>query len=154
IHLLACRDGKWADGPSLPGAKAGENRWHPAVAAGPDGKVAVAYDVYHDGDYDVHVAVLDGERVTDHAVAASPSYEARPSVAYDAHGRLWIAYEEGPEKWGKNYGALDEDKGHPLYSVRSVRVACLAEGKLLKPAAELPTSRPAGPAQMNLQTVR
>jgi hypothetical protein len=154
IALFTCRDGKWADGPALPGAKAGANRWHPALAAGPDGQVAVAYDVYDDGDFDVHVAVIDGGKVTDHPVARSPRFEARPSVAYDLQGRLWVAYEEGPERWGKHYGALDTDRGRPLYDVRSVRVACLRDGKLFKPAAELPTSAPVGQAQFNLQTVR
>jgi hypothetical protein len=155
IRLLTCRDGKWADGPELPGAKAGENRWHAALAAGPDGQVAVAYDVYRDGDYDVHVAVVNGKDVKDYAVAESPLFEARPSLAYDPQGRLWIAYEEGPDQWGKNFGALDTDRGHPLYNVRSVRVACLADGKLQKPEAELPTSKQNQPrAQPNLQTPR
>jgi hypothetical protein len=154
IALFTCRDGKWADAPALPEPKAGENRWSPALAAGPDGKVAVAYDVYKDGDYDVHVAVLDGKQATTYVVADSPKFEARPAVAYDPQGRLWIAYEEAPEKWGKNFGALDQDKGHPLYNVRSVRVACLIDGKLYKPAAELPTSTQRNPGQPNLQTVR
>ncbi|HKA07089.1 MAG TPA: hypothetical protein VKD71_07510, partial [Gemmataceae bacterium] len=48
--------------------------------------------------------------------------------------------EEGPELWGKDYGALAAEKGQPLYSSRSVRVACLVDGKLMRPAAELPTS--------------
>src|SRR5262249_35516578 len=63
-----------------------------------------------------------------------------PSCAYDAKGRLWIAYEEGPELWGKDYGALVPNKGNPLYNARSVRVVCLDNGKLFKPA-DLPTSR-------------
>jgi hypothetical protein len=154
ISLFTCRDGKWAEGPVLPGTRAGSNRWYPAVAAGPKGQVAVAYDVYQDGDYDVHVAVLDGQRLTDYAVAQSKRFEARPAVAYDREGRLWVAYEEGPEGWGKNYGALETDRGNPLYNVRSVRVACLVGGKLFKPAAELPISKVAGKAQMNFQTIR
>jgi hypothetical protein len=154
IALFTCHDGKWADGPTLPGAKTGENRWYPAIAAGPDGQIAVAYDVYKDGDYDVHVAVSDGKKVTDYAVAESPLFEARPSVTYDPQGRLWIAYEEGLEKWGKNFGALDQDRGNPLYNVRSVRVACLVDGKLFKPAAELPTSTQRNKGQPNLQTPR
>jgi hypothetical protein len=154
IALSTCRDGKWSDGLTLPGAKAGENRWYPALAAGPNGEVAVAYDLYRDGDYDVHVAVVNGKDVKEYAVAESPKFEARPSVAYDPQGRLWIAYEEGPEKWGKNFGALDEDRGNPLYNVRSVRVACLVDGKLQKPAAELPTSTQRNKGQPNLQTPR
>jgi hypothetical protein len=139
ISLFRCKDGKWGDGPALPAAKKGENRWAPALAAGPDGKVALAYDVYRAGDYDVFVALIDGERVTEHAVATSARFEARPSLAFDAAGRLWIAYEEGPEKWGKDYGALVPKGGNPLYSSRSVRVVCLEDGKLLAPA-ELPAS--------------
>ena len=155
IRLFTRRDGKdWEDGPTLPGAKAGENRWYPALTAGPNGQVAVAYDVYKEGDYDVHVAVVNGKEVNDFAVAESPKFEARPSVVYDTQGRLWIAYEEGPDKWGKNFGALDSDKGQPLYNVRSVRVACLVDGKLFTPAAELPTSVQKNKGQPNNQVVR
>jgi hypothetical protein len=139
ISLFHYKDGKWSDGPALPAAKKGENRWAPALAAGPDGKVALAYDVYRSGDYDVFVALIDGERVTEQPIATSAKFEARPSLAFDAAGRLWIAYEEGPVKWGKDYGALVPKGGDPLYSARSVRVVCLEDGKLLAPAA-LPTS--------------
>jgi hypothetical protein len=144
IALFQCRDGRWTEGPALPGHKEGANRWYPALAAGPDGQVAVAYDVYQDGDYDVHVAVIDGGKVTDHLIAGSPKFEARPAVVYDPQGRLWVAYEEGPERWGKDFGALEKvNQGHPLYDARTVRAACLVDGKLLKPAAELPA--PQGP---------
>jgi hypothetical protein len=154
IVLFTCRDGNWSEGPVLPGSKQGENRWHAALTASADGKVAVAYDVYKNGDYDVHVAVVDRDRVTDIPVASSARFEARPSVAYDPQGRLWLAYEEGPEKWGKNCGALETDRGHPLYDVRSVRVVCFVDGKLYKPVTELPTSAPIGQAQMDFQTLR
>jgi hypothetical protein len=154
IALMTCHDGKWTEGPQLTARASGENCWYPALASSADGKIAVAYDVYKDGDYDVHVAVIDKGRVTDFAVADSRRFEARPALAYDAQGRLWIAYEEGPEKWGKNYGALETDRGNPLYSVRSVRVACLADGKLLKPLAELPTSVARETVQMSFQNVR
>jgi hypothetical protein len=140
ISLFRSKDGKWTDGPALPTPARGENHWNPALAAGPDGKIAVAYDVYKDGDYDVFVSVVDGDKVAETAVATSPRFEARPSLAYTADGRLWIAYEEGPEKWGKDYGILDAKDGNPLYSARSVRVVCLEEGKLQKPVAELPTA--------------
>jgi hypothetical protein len=119
--------------------------WNPTVAASPRGQVAYAYDAYQRGDFDVavptgqasaHSEVLTKPRI----VAGTPRFEARPSLCYDPQGRLWIAYEEGPEKWGKDYGALDADDGYPLYNQRSVRVVCLQDGKLFRPAAELPTS--------------
>ncbi len=127
----------------------GENCWHPAIAAAPTGQVAVAYDVYHQGSYDVRLAMFDpgvkDPRII--TIAATPKFEARPSIVYDASGRLWIAYEEGPEQWGKDYGSLVPDRGQPLYSARSVRVVCLdTDGKLKKPTAELPTSTVVPPA--------
>ena len=121
--------------------KKGENCWHPAIAADSTGKVAVAFDIYRDGDYDVQVAIFDksGKR-SDHAVAQTRKAEMRPAVAYQ-DDRLWIAYEEGPENWGQDSGAQVSGKGEPLYSRRSVRVVCLdAGGTLQRPLAELPTS--------------
>jgi hypothetical protein len=66
--------------------------------------------------------------------------QERQCERVEAQGRLWIAYEEGPELWGKDWGPLAPKKGNTLYSARSVRVVCLQDGKLFKPAAELPTS--------------
>jgi hypothetical protein len=118
----------------------GVNAWNPVLAAGPDGKAALAFDVYNDGDYDVQAVVAKGNTNTVQIVASSSRFEARPSVAYDAKGRLWVAYEEGPEQWGKDSGALART-GNPLYSDRSVRVVCLdTDGTLKRPAAELPSS--------------
>ncbi len=142
IGWMSCRDGKWGPGRVLADQNKGENRWHPAIAAGPTGEVAFAYDVYRDGDYDVEVAVLDRDRKqgTIVPIATSAKFEARPSLAYDARGRLWIAYEEGPERWGKDYGALVANQGNPLYNARSVRVVCLDGDQLHRPTAGLPTS--------------
>src|SRR5262249_41630708 len=147
-------EGEWGPARPVTVQRTGENQWYPALAAGPDGKIAVAYDVYKDGDYDVEVVIVDEKVSPVKVVAGSARFEARPSLAYDAKGRLWIAYEEGAEKWGKDYGALDADDGSPLYNVRSVRVACLKDGKLLKPVAELPNSGPVGQAQMNFRSPR
>ena len=71
------------------------------------------------------------------AVASSPRFEARPGLAVDKGNRVWIAYEEGDENWGKDYGSLAPGKGNPLYSARSVRVVCLdTDGKLAIATAE------------------
>ncbi len=116
-----------------------ENRWNHAVAASLDGAEWIAYDYYNrdTGDYDIAVNPAGGRGGT---TLASRRFEARPSLTCDPKGRLWIAYEEGPEKWGKDSGALAHG-GEPLYSDRSVRVLCIdADGKLKRPSAELPTS--------------
>jgi hypothetical protein len=141
IALSSCARGKWKSKKLLMSLKGGENMWHPALAAGPAGQVAVAYDTYRDGDYDVHAIVdVHGKKPLGKPIAALSRFEARPAIAYDARGRLWIAYEEGPERWGKDFGALGKNDGKPLYNERSARVACLDGDRLLRPAAALPTS--------------
>jgi hypothetical protein len=131
------------------------NIWHPTLASGPGDKFAVASDEYarSSGDYDVWVLAKEIP-FSPPLVASSSRFEARPSACYDAKGRLWIAYEEGPEKWGKDSGALAHG-GEPLYSDRSVRVVCLdTDGKLKRPAAELPTSHVGNPgAQLEAKVV-
>jgi hypothetical protein len=136
------KQGPWKNQAVLAGNK-GENCWHPALAADNTGKVALAYDIYRNGDYDVDVAIFDQGTTKPkvYPVAASARAEMRPSLAYQGD-KLWIAYEEGPEKWGKDYGALAPPGGNPLYSERSVRVLqVLSDGTLKKPQAELPTSK-------------
>ncbi|HEY7424485.1 MAG TPA: hypothetical protein VH682_09675 [Gemmataceae bacterium] len=123
-----------------------DHSWHPSMATGADGQIAVAYDTYASGDYDIAALIHpDGQQTRNQSIIASGRFEARPSTCYDAKGRLWIAYEEGPEKWGKDSGALAHG-GDPLYSDRSVRVVCLdSDGKLKRPMAELPTSHVGNP---------
>jgi hypothetical protein len=106
---------------------------------------AVVFDAFEEGDYDIFLNTFkslgDFERFRRTQLTNSPRFEARPSAVYDKQGRLWVAYEEGPEHWGKDYGALDNDAGgNPLYNRRSVKVVCLANGQLTQPAAELPVS--------------
>jgi hypothetical protein len=162
IHVVTRKDGKWKPGfdeegfvgkdfvfsggasrTILFGRSAGEgNSWNPGLAPGPNGEWTIALDGYQDGDYDAWIHTIRPKSLFgDPDIAASSSFEARPSISYDPQGRLWIAYEEGPEQWGKDYGALVPGKGNPLYNERSVRVVCLQGGKLFRPVAELPTGK-------------
>src|ERR1700736_5882046 len=70
--------------------------WDPAIAAAPNGEVAISWDTYDKGDYDVYLRRV---RFTDHValdapipIAATVNFVGRSSLAYDAQNRLWIAY--------------------------------------------------------------
>ena len=104
-------------------SKSTANEWNPAIAADSNGRVSVAWDSYRNGNYDVYVrtAAGPGSWGAETPVAATRRYEAYPSIAYDPAGTLWIAYEDGPEKWGKDFGAY-ETTGFSLYEGSAVRL--------------------------------
>jgi hypothetical protein len=115
--------------------------WGQALAADKNGAVVEAYDCFENGDYDVKLHSWDGpDAGQTRVLAGSAQFEARPSIVYDPQGRLWIAYEVGPQNWGRDFGLLDFEAGSPLYNSRSVRVVCWSDGRLWKPKAVLPTS--------------
>jgi hypothetical protein len=111
------------------------NCWVPAIAAAKNGRVAIAWDTYEKGDYDVWMREFNSDGTAQEArpVANSPEYEARASVAYDGESRLWIAWERSGATWGKNWGALDH-RGIGLYQGRQIGMLVLADGKWMEPA--------------------
>lgn len=134
----------WKEPRAISRSKA--NDWTPAIAADSRGRVYVAWDTYDKGNYDVLLFALDkeGKEGKVRSVADSPRFEARPNLVCDQKDRLWIAYEEGDEQWGKDYGTgkplqhgLPKNLGFALYINRTVRVKCLADGKLRQPAGDL-----------------
>jgi hypothetical protein len=125
------------------------NEWNPAIATDSTGAVTVAWDSYRNGSYDVYArtATTDGVWGPEIPVAATAKYEAYPSIAYDPQGLLWIAYEEGAENWGKDFGA-HESTGVSLYQGRAIRLIALdRSGALLKPSVDPDTVLP-GLAQL------
>jgi len=110
------------------------NCWAPAIAS-TAGKVAIAWDTYEKGDYDVWMREFAGGKPGEaRPVANTPDYEARPAMTYDKTGALWIAWEKSGATWGKNYGALVKDQGIPLYRDRQIGLAVLKDGQWLQPA--------------------
>jgi hypothetical protein len=114
------------------------NEWNPSIAAGADGRVTVAWDSYRNGNYDIYLRTArpNGSWDAERALANSARYEAYPSLAYAPGGRLWIAYEEGSERWGKDWGA-EESSGVALYQGRAIRlVGVEPDGRLVRPRVD------------------
>jgi hypothetical protein len=132
----------WDEPKRLSQSKA--NDWSPTIAADSQGRVFVAWDTYDKENYDVVMREAGSNSPLVH-VANSAQFEARPNLYCDAKDRLWIAYEEGNEQWGKDYASengfrnvgLADNPGFGLYVDRTVKVRCLENDKLLQPAGEL-----------------
>jgi hypothetical protein len=123
--------------------------WDPAIAAAPNGEVAISWDTYDKGDYDVYLRRV---RFTDQIgledpipVAATVNFEARSSLAYDFQNRLWIAYEVAGSRWGKDFGAYDTT-GLPLYSGHTIQVRCLIGNDLYATTDDVARVLPGAPA--------
>jgi hypothetical protein len=131
--------------------------WDAAIATAPDGEVAISWDTYDKGDYDVYVRRV---RFTDQigmddpiAIAATNSFEARSSIAYDFQNRLWIAYEVSGPRWGKDFGAYDTS-GIALYQNHTIQVRCLIGNDVYSTANDVATVLPQQPnTQMFLPDV-
>jgi hypothetical protein len=134
--LLAAVDGPNGGTPYRV-SKTPANEWSPSLAIGPEGRAFVAFDTYRAGNYDV---VLHEVRVgaeasegQDIPIAESARYEARPVVAIDPRGRVWVAYEERDADWGKDSENLVDGKGSSLYRSAAVRVRCVDGRRVLAP---------------------
>ena len=143
------------------------NCWAPAIATGEksvksnskssSAHVAVAWDTYDKGDYDVWVREFDlSRRITSEPrpVANTPDYEARPALTYDKSGALWISWEKSGPTWGKDWGAYAKDKGIGLYRDRQIGLAILKDGKWMQPAEGFESALPGAVKRKNQKNVR
>jgi len=124
------------------------NDWSPALATDSKGNVYVAWDTYDKGNYDVRLHRIGKDEKT-WTVAGTAKFEARPQIVCDGKDRVWIAYEEGDEDWGKDYAnaqfrriGLQKNPGFALYIHRTVKVKCLVDDKLHQPASDLQQAFP------------
>ncbi|MEZ5351491.1 MAG: DUF3604 domain-containing protein [Bryobacteraceae bacterium] len=127
------------------------NEWNPSIAAGAGGRMTIAWDTYRNGSYDVMMRTLtNGRWGREMPAAATARYEAHPSISYAPDGRLWLAFEEGSELWGKDWGA-DESSGVSLYQGRAVRVRAFEpDGKMLDAVSDVGSVLP-GPANAHVE---
>ncbi|MBI3208640.1 MAG: hypothetical protein HYZ37_07040 [Candidatus Solibacter usitatus] len=147
--LVAAQNGDTFTAESVVSASRSESDWDPSIAAASNGEVAVAWDTYDKGNYDVYFRRMkwDGSVKMEApvAAAASPNFEARASVAYDGQNRLWVAYEASGAKWGKDFGAY-ETTGVALYQDHDIRVKCFQGSQAMVTSAELKDALPGAAA--------
>ncbi|MGE0760927.1 MAG: hypothetical protein AB7O38_28205, partial [Pirellulaceae bacterium] len=111
------------------------NDWHPAAAPLAGGGIAVAWDTYEQGDYDIRCRTCQPDGTAWGPVVSvtrAETMEARPSIAADLSGRLWIAYDTAGPYWGKDTGFMLElaraPQGTRLYEGRGVAVSVVEAG--------------------------
>jgi len=116
------------------------NDWWPAAAFDSEGKLFVAFDSYDRGNYDVKlVADAAGRQPRTVEVAATPLFEARPSVVVDRADRVWVAYEEAGQNWGKDTGMRWRGpSGEQLYWAREIVLRCVEAGEVRQAAGLVP----------------
>jgi hypothetical protein len=135
------------------------SNWDPAIAANPkNGEVAISWDTYDKGDYDVYFrrATMSGGiqwlTTSPVPVAASTFFEAKSSIVYDQNNRLWVAYEQSADKWGKDWGAYDTT-GIALYQSHTIKLKVFdANSNAYTTAADLNTVLPTPNTLPSLQT--
>jgi hypothetical protein len=140
-------DGSWS--PERTVSTQNGNCWTPAITAMANGgRVAIAWDTYDKGDYDIWLREFADARPGDARPAAnSPKYEARPAITYDHDGRLWVCYELSGATWGKDWGGLIRDKGIGLYKDRQIGLRILDNGKWVEPVSSFTQALPGARAR-------
>ena len=98
------------------------------MAAGPDGRVWIAWDRYNT-NYDVYCrSFAPGGGLRPGARwPQSPRFEgARERWRWMRANRPWVAWETGGVNWGKDLGAAlgAKSPGTPLGGPRQIEVAC------------------------------
>ena len=122
-----------SDGPAGAG-----NNWWPTAAAGKDRSIAVGWDGYASGSYDVYVRRMDsGKWGPVRGLASTQRFEANPSLSFDEKNRLWVVWQESSVEWGKDTGRLATRVGTQLHESRWLRVVCLEGEKILRPVGSL-----------------
>ncbi|MEM9280913.1 MAG: hypothetical protein AAGA96_03740 [Verrucomicrobiota bacterium] len=105
------------------GAEGGD--WEPRLAFGEKDEALIVFDSYRRGDFDLYLTRVspDGLASDPFPLAQTDRYEARGEAATSLDGKtLWVAYEDGVVRWGKDLGSEWRQKGGGLHHDRQLKV--------------------------------
>lgn len=133
IRYMSLDGSDWSEEVALshPGAMA--NEWYPDIATDSNGVAWVVWDSYEGGSYNIRLRSVNAGRAGDlMRVTDTPRYHGSASIAVDTEDRVWIAYDEAEENWGKDTGFLLRG-GAGIYQSRTSRVVVWDGSRWLAP---------------------
>ncbi|MEZ5351673.1 MAG: hypothetical protein R2762_03490 [Bryobacteraceae bacterium] len=139
-------NGRWGAEMMLsdPSRHARANDWQPAVTVLRNGTAVVAWDGYGRESYNIYLRRVTGAAAGPIvAVTDSPRFHAHASVAADNQDRVWVAWDEAPDNWGKDTGFLLAG-GSGLYEARRIGVAVYEGSRRLAPLQQPDEAMPWG----------
>jgi hypothetical protein len=109
----------------------------PTVAATDTG-LAIVWDSYRNGSYDIYLRMLSGGELGPLVpMAASPNYEAHASVTVDRQDRVWVAWDDGGVDWGQRSPPAGVIQGPTLHAHRTLGLRGWAAGQYFEPEVPL-----------------
>jgi len=135
IYMRRKAGGEWSK-PVLVSDTPGNN-WCPAITATANGRLAVAWDGYAVGSYDIYLRFVgpDASLQPTMRVTGDGFFHAHASLAAAPDGGVWLAWNRGTADWGKDnevyrqHRIPDRNYLHVRRSVEVRRVT--ADGRLL-----------------------
>jgi hypothetical protein len=113
--------------------------WEPSLALDSRGTAWISWDTYAHGNYDVMLRSLDASSKPGPIipVTTEPSAQFHSAVTVDPQDRVWIAWDDGGENWGKDYSTSSSAPGSGgLHWKRTLGVRAWANGRLFEPASQ------------------
>jgi len=140
VLLSTLHGSSWSE----PAEISGPSAWMPDAASDSAGNLYIAWDSYRNGNYDIFLRKVnaDGSMEPIQQVTQSGKFQAHASLAVDSAGRVWLAWDESGDNWGKDWNRDDQSRSTTLYANRHPRVAVLENGVWKQPAGDLNAAIP------------
>ncbi len=140
VLLSTLRGDEW----SAPVAVSEASAWMPDAAGDSSGNLYVAWDSYSTGNYDIFFRKVnaDGSMEPIQQITHSGRFQAHASLAVDGAGRVWLAWDESGDNWGKDWNRDQTFRATQLYADRKPRVAVLENGVWKQPLGDISSAVP------------